>query len=190
MSAFLLLQAIRDYLTPRLATFPMAVHGRDSKGCPIKPEVDEDGKPLGEAMRPCAVHIGSMPPTVNEAISAAPFIVVQALEGYDDGDFLQNIRVALRLCIVSGEPGAANYEAAENDLLNLVSQVRLWLMEAPGGCIGDGRYRLLPFDETGGKLPWERPDEQAMPFLQAHIFTQWQTAGARKKPSPGMVDYE
>ena len=190
MSAFLLLQAIRDHLAPRLAAFPLAVHGRDAKGCPIKPEVDENGKPLGEAMRPARGFIGSMPPTVNEAISAAPFVVIQAMDGYDDGDFMQNVRVALRLCIVSGEPEAANYEAAENDLLNLVSQIRLWLMEAPGGCIGNGKYRLLPYDETCGKLPWERPDEQALPFLQAHIFTQWQTLGARKKPSPGMADYE
>lgn len=190
MSAFLLLQAIRDYLGPRLAAFPLAVHGRDAKGCPIKPEVDEEGKPLGEAMRPCRVHIGSMPPTVNEALSAASFIVIQAMEGFDDGDFLQNIKVALRLCIVSGEPEAANYEAAENDLLNLLSQVRLWLLEAPGGCIGDGRFRLLPFDESAGKLPWERPDEQVFPFLQAHIFSQWQTLGAHKIPTAGMEEFE
>lgn len=47
-----------------------------------------------------------------------------------------------------------------------------------------------PFDETGGKLPWERPDEQVPPFLQAHIFTNWQTPGARKMPAPGMESYE
>lgn len=185
MSAFLLLQAIRDYLAPGLATLPLAVHGRDARGYAIKPEAGKDGKPLGEAMRPCKVHIGSMPPTTNEALSAAPFILAQVMEGDDDSDGMQNIRVALRLCIV-----AADYEAAENDLLNLLSQVRLRLLEAPGGCVGNGRFRLLPWAENGGKLPWERPDEQVHPFLQAHIFTQWQTMGAVRKPRPDMVDYE
>lgn len=178
MSAFILLEAIRDFLKPRLAKFPLAIYGRDSKGCPI---VEEDG----ESMRPCAVHIGSMPPTVNEALSAAPFILAQILDGSDDADGLQNIRVVLRLCIV-----AEDYEAAENDLQNLISQVRLWLMEAPGGCIGNGRYRLMPYAGNEGKLPWERPDEQAHPFLQAHIFTQWQTLGAFRIPGQGMADYE
>ena len=178
MNAFILLQALRDYLTPRLAKFPMAIYGRDSKGCPIVP--DE-----GEPMRPCAVHIGSMPPTVNEALSAAPFILAQILEGNDDGDGLQNIRVVLRLCIV-----ADDYEAAENDLQNLLSQLRLWLLEAPGGTIGNGRFRLMPYAENEGKLPWERPDEQVHPFLQAHIFSQWQSLGAARTPASGMEDYE
>lgn len=178
MSAFLLLQAIRVYLKPRLAKFPMAIYGRDSKGCPI---VSEEG----EAMRPCAVHIGSMSPTINEALSAAPFILAQILEGNDDQEGLQNIRVVLRLCIV-----ADDYEAAEKDLQNLISQIRLWLLEAPGGVIGNGHYRLMPYTQNEGKLPWERPDDQVHPFLQAHIFTQWQSLGASKIPSPAMEDYE
>lgn len=177
MSAFLLLKSLRDYLLPRLAGLPLAIHGRDARGCPLPAD---EGK---ERMRPCAVHLGSMPPTVNEAVSAAPFIVLQVMDGNDSGERLENIRVALRLCIV-----AEDTEAAENDLLNLVSQIRLWLMELPGGCLG--KFRLLPYGESESRLPWERPDEQVRPFLQAHVFTEWQTHGAVMRPAPGMVDYE
>lgn len=176
MNAFLLLQALRDYLQPRLAELPLAIHGRDAKGCPMP---QDDGK---ESMRPCAVYLGSMPPTSQEAISAAPFIVLQPLEGHDTGDHFENARVAIRLCIV-----AEDDEAAENDLLNLLSQIRLWLLELPGGALG--KFRLLPYGEDNTRLPWERPDEQIRPFLQAHIFTEWQTHGAVMRPATGMDDY-
>lgn len=178
MSAFLLLQAMREYLKPRLAQYPMAAYGRDSMGNPKTPEQSQ------EPMRPCSVHLGSIPPTPAGMASAAPFLVIQALEGEDTPEGMQNIRVALRVCIV-----ADDYEAAENDLLNIVSQIRLWIMETPEGIVGE-RFRLLPYGDDASGLPWERPDEQVPPFLQAHIFTQWQTAGAVRRPRPDMVDYE
>lgn len=166
MSAFTLLLALREYLAPKLATFPLAV--RERVGIP-SPGLPED-------IGPCAIHLGSMPPTANEALSAAPFILLQVMDGEME-DKMDNLRLAIRLCIV-----ADDYEAAENDLLNLLAEIRLWLMELPGGVLG--KYRLLP------GLPWERPDEQVHPFLQAHIFSNWQTRGASKRPNLKMIDYE
>lgn len=174
MSVFQLLESIRDALAPKLAQMPMAVRSR--KGLP--PDADEP-----EPMRPCAILLGSMPPTSPEAQSKAPFLVIQPMDGEDTPDGLQTVRVVLRLCIVGDD-----CEAAENDLLNLLALARLALLELPGGVIGS--FRLLPAGESGSRLPWERPDEQVPPFLQAHIFSQWQTAGAAKKPNLKMVDYE
>lgn len=172
MSAFLLLSAIRDYLSPRLAGFPLGVHRRER---PVDQEQNEQAI--------CKIFLGSMPPTSNDAYSAAPFLVIQAMDGEDLPDGLANFRVSLRLCIVAEE-----CEAAESDLLNLISELRLWLMELPGGVLPGGKFRLDP--EEAGRLPWTRPDEQVHPFLQAFIFTEWQSIGVFKRPSPNMVDYE
>lgn len=174
MSVFSLLQSIRDALAPRLAQMPMAVRLRQG----LPPDANEP-----EIMRPCQILLGSMPPTSHEAQSRAPFLVIQPMDGEDSPDGLQTVRVVLRLCVVGDE-----HEAAENDLLNLLALVRLALLEIPGGVIG--KFRMLPDGETGAKLPWERPDEQVPPFLQAHIFSQWQTAGGVKRPDSRMIDYE
>lgn len=175
MNPFLLLKALKNTLAPRLAAMPLALRNRQS----LPPKPDEP-----EPMRPCAVFLGSMPPTSNEAQSAAPFLVIQAMDGEDTPDGLQNIRAALRVCVV-----ADDYESAENDLFNLVSMIRLALLELPGGVVG-GSFRLMPGGEDGGRLPWERPDEQVPPFLQAHIISRWQTIGAVKQPRLDMIDYE
>lgn len=174
MSVFQLLSGLREYLDPRLAQFPLAFRQRNS----LPPAAEEP-----DPMRSCRILLGSMPPTANDAQMAAPFILIQPTDGEDTPDGLQTVRVAFRICIV-----ADDYEAAENDLLNLLSFVRLALLEAPGGVIG--RFRMLPSGEDGARLPWERPDEQVPPFLQAHIFSQWQTAGGVKQPDLRMIDYE
>lgn len=164
MNPFFLLQKLREYLEPRLKTLPLAVYGRN--------------EPALKQMRPCKVFIGSMPPTQQDAIALAPFILLQAMDG--EGAGFTNIRVAIRLCIVADEP-----EAAENDLMNLLSEIRLWLFSLPEGVLGKV-FRLLPDDG----LPFERPDEQVRPFLQAHIFSRWQTPGARPAIPRNMADYE
>lgn len=153
-STFVLLSALRKELCKALESLPLAVH-------------DRRGGRTGET-RPAQVHLGSMPPTAQEAISAAPFVVVQAMSGQDEAG-LHEIAVVLRLCVVS-----ADMEEAEEDLHNLISACRLCLQSLPGGVVG-GRFRMSP--ESAG-VPWERPDDQALPFLQAHIFTNWQTQGA------------
>lgn len=179
MNAWVLLAELKKMLVPHLATLPLPVRGRDRNSQPV---ADEEGRLL---VRPASVYLGSMPPTVNDAFSAAPFVVLQTMGGHDDADGLHNIDVAIRCCIVSDD-----LEEAENDLHNLVSLIRLYLLALPQGLLGRGHFRLSPFMDNGGHAPWERPDEQAHPFLQAHIFTRWQTMGARKVPAPGMADYE
>ena len=131
-------------------------------------------------MRPCRVLIGSKPPTQLDALSAAPFALLQIMEGRREEGGLDGVRLAIRVCIVDQER-----EAAENDLLNLISQIRLWLYALPGGVAG-GAFRLEP----DCPLEWTRPDEQVPPFLQAYIFTNWQTRAATHEVSPAMVDYE
>ena len=160
-------------LEPHLATLPLPVRGRDRNKEPV---ADENGN---QVLRPASIYLGSMPPTFNEAYSAAPFVVLQVMDGHDDQYGIQNVRVGIRLCIVSDD-----LEEAENDLQNLISLIRLNLLALPQGALGKGHFRLSPFVEGGSRVPFERPDEQAHPFLQAHIFTQWQTIGARQRPCP------
>ncbi len=179
MNAWVLLTELKKMLVPHLATLPLPVRGRDRNSQPV---ADEDGKII---IRPAAVYLGSMPPTPQDALASAPFVVLQIMGGRDDAEGMHNIRVGIRVCIVSED-----LEEAENDLHNLISLIRLYILALPQGVLGKGHFRLAPFMDSEGKAPWERPDEQALPFLQAHIFTQWQTPGARKKPSPGMADYE
>lgn len=184
MNAFQLLKALELYLQPQLAQLPLAVRSRENNAKPAPLVEAKNGVEFEqEEMRPCAIYIGSMPPTTNEALSAAPFMVIQAMDGDDNGDGLQTIRVALRLCVVG-----SNSESGEADLLTLLSHTRLALMKLPGGSLQ--QFRLVPFGELTSRLPWERPDEQVHPFLQAHILTQWQTAGANKEWNAGMIDYE
>lgn len=175
MSAYLLLLALKEYLEPRLAEFPLGVHPRERDADRSAPEI----------MRPCRVLLGSMPPTLQEATSAAPFLLLQAMDGEDTQDGLENIRVALRFCVFADER-----EVAEKDLLTLISELRLWLFEIPGGVLPGGKFRLMPSGEESSRLPWSRPDEQPPPFLQGYIFSNWQTLGAVKRPNLSMIDYE
>ena len=161
VNAFALLTALRSVLEPKLATLPLPVMGRQPSGKPVQAE--------GETLRPAALHLGAMPPTAQDALGSVPFVVAQSLGGFDR-DGMHHIRVALRVCIVG-----ADTEGAENDLHNLLSLLRRVIIEK--GCPAlENRFRLVP--EDGDQLaPWERPDEQAYPFLQAYILTTWQTKG-------------
>lgn len=166
MSAFLLLTSLREYLTPLLAGLVLSTHGREAGS--------------ETPCSPCRVLIGSMPPTMQDVTSAAPFALLQLMEGSRADDGIDHIRLAIRICVVSQDQ-----ETAENDLHNLISQIRLWLCALPGGVIGK-TFRLEP----GCGLEWTRPDEQAQPFLQAFIFSNWQTRSAIPQIAPEMVDYE
>ncbi len=170
MNTWLLMEALSDWLEPTLATMPLPVRSREGQGQPVPLDMDGSAKP---SVRPARIHLGSMPPTAQDALSAAPFIVIQPLDGFD-GEGWDYTRLVLRLCVVSDD-----LEEAENDLHNLISLVRLRIRSLPDGVL-EKRFRLG--DEGGGKVPWERPDEQALPFLQAHIFTIWETRGASYVP--------
>lgn len=169
MSPFPLLTGLRQYLASHLAAMPLGSHMR--KGNAIEEESEA---------RPCAFLIGSMPPTAQDALSAAPFALLQIMEGGRQEPGVDVIRLAIRVCIVAHDP-----EAAENDLLNLISQIRLWIYALPGGVIAR-TFRLDP--ECA--LEWSRPDEQVPPFLQAYIFSDWQTRAAGREVAMNMVDYE
>lgn len=168
MNAWQLLTALQAYLTEALKDLPLPLNGRDGQGRPL-PLNSEDAD-SSELLRPAAVYRGSMPHTTQDAFSAAPFVVLQILGGHDDADGLHQMRVVLRLCIVSHD-----LEGAEEDLHKLISLVRLRLLAMPDRVLTK-KFRLVP-EESGGLAPWERPDEQVSPFLQAHIFTTWQTKG-------------
>ena len=171
MNAYTLMRQLKSCLTPALATLPLPVRGRDRNGQPMESEG-------GPKMRPAAVYLGSMPSTGSVGMSAVRIVVIQPMHGFDDDEQAYNVRLALRLCIVSED-----LEEAENDLMNLISAVRLALLELPGGVLPDGQYRITEEAGNGGKAPWERPDEQFYPFLQAHIFTTWQTQGVQYGPT-------
>ncbi len=171
MNAWELMRQVKAALEPNLERLPLPVRGRDANDEAVQTATDE------ETLRPAKVYLGSMPPTSNEAFSAAPFIVIQPLNGFDDEQGCYNVRLALRLCIVSDD-----LEGAENDMQNLISTVRMALLSLPGNVLGDGQYRITEEAGNGGKAPWERPDDQVYPFIQAHIFTTWQTQGVANEP--------
>ena len=106
---------------------------------------------------------------IKDAMESVPFVVVQALDGFD-ANGLHRVRVALRLCIVGDD-----LEEGEEDLQNFISTLRLSLLSLPDGLL-NARFRMVE-DEQGRLGFWERPDEQAYPFLQAHIFTTWEMQG-------------
>ncbi len=167
VNAWTLKTALKAYLEPHLATLPLPLRGRNSQGRPV-PLTAEGVDEAVPGLRPAVVHVGSMPPTVQDAVSAAPFVVLQTTDGYDE-EGLHHINLVLRLCIVGDDP-----EGAEQDLDSLISLLRLRLQDLPDMTLGN-RFRLS--EGQGGCCPWVRPDEQVLPFLQAHIFTTWQTKG-------------
>lgn len=167
VNAWQLLRELKSYLEPHLAILPLPVRGRNTQGQPA-PLTTEGVDEAVPALRPASVYVGSMPPTVNDALSAAPFVVLQAMGGYDENG-LHHITVALRLCIVSDD-----LEGAEQDLHALISLLRLRLQHLPDKVLAQ-RFRIT--EGPDGYAPWERPDEQVIPFLQAHIMTLWQTKG-------------
>ncbi len=164
MSSWNLLQMMRNHLQPPLESLLLPVRGRTATGCPVKPEHERV-----PSLRCPKIFLGAMPPTIKDAMESVPFVVVQALDGFDVNG-LHRVRVALRLCIVGDD-----LEEGEEDLQNFISTLRLSLLSLPDGLL-NGRFRMVE-DEQGRLGFWERPDEQAYPFLQAHIFTTWEMQG-------------
>lgn len=158
MNTFSLLYSLRKYLQESLAGFTLPVHPADPG---IKKTKEESSTPK--------IFIGSLPPLSPDVLSLAPFIVIQAPRGYDENG-LHNMNIVFRICVAYED-----YEDAENDLHNLVSAIRYYLLKLPDGVL-DRYFRLA--ESQDGLLPWIRPDEQAEPFLQALINSNWETASA------------
>jgi hypothetical protein len=157
MNVFFLLLALRDILTPEMPTLPLPVRGR--------------GKKPG-VLRPPQVFVGGLPHGTAKDLEEVPFVVIQALQGYElMGEGLHRTHVVFRVAVQDEEP-----EAAENHLHNLLSLVRRAVMRAQEGGVVNGRYIMQP-DDKGRLWFWDRPDEQLPPFVQAYALTTWAMKG-------------
>lgn len=170
MSAVMeLMVALRASLHPVLATLPLPVRNRETDGQPVP--LPDGAQVMPEQTRPARIFIGSLPPTVSDALGHAPFVVLQPLSG-EDGDGLHRLRLALRVCVAAGTFDDA--EDAETDVHNLISLLRRHLLSLPDGLLSP-RFRIV---RSGSDLlPWTRPDEQFPPFLQAHVLSSWELQG-------------
>ncbi len=118
------------------------------------------------------VFIGALPLEKTDPLESVPFVLVQALDGYEEeGEGLHIVQVAFRLAVQDAEP-----EAAENHLHNLLSLVRQSVMRARAGGALDGRFLMRP-DERRRLWYWRRPDEQFPPFAEAYALTNWAMKG-------------
>lgn len=159
MNVYLLLDALRAEIGPRLETLPLAARTRDAR-----PEKDK------ERLRPACLYIGDLPPKQAGTEDASPpFVVLQDLDGKHSGG-LHHVRVGMRVSVWNDDP-----EGAVNDLHNLMS-----LLTRTCGAFQSaplrGRYFLEP-DDDGALCSWFRPDEQNPPYREGYIITRWKMAG-------------
>lgn len=160
MNSFLLMAALREYLTPVLTSLPLPTRARR-----------ERPRPEDVRLRPARVLLGSLPPKSGEHDEYdAPLVLIQAMSGHDADDGFAHVTLALRLAVWNEEA-----EGAENDLHNLLALVRRRVMSCRQQALG-GRY-ILTTNERGEFAPWVRPDEQAPPFAEAYALTHWNMQG-------------
>lgn len=156
--SFLLLDAMRDYLTEALAGLPLltpAVRGREA------------------TLRPPRVLIGELPPQNRENESSAedagyPFVLLRGLSGEDMEDF-SSCDVTFICAVAASQRG----EPLEHEIQNLVSWVRTALLKRR--VIG-GKGELIP-DKQGHLLTWAVYDEFAYPYAAAQIKGTWKLPG-------------
>lgn len=158
MNTYLLLDALRTYLAPQLATLPLPTRQRHTR-----PE------PGQEALRPATIRVGRLPAKEGGETSDAPFVLIQPMHGHDE-EGCAYATVALRL-LVWNEDG----EAGENDLQNLLGLLRRVVLACRQQPL-DGRYALEP-DERGRFAFWDRPDDQPPHFAEAYVLTNWKMQG-------------
>ena len=124
MNAFLLLQALRDALAENVGALKLPSRKR--------------GK-TEHVWREPGIYIGSMPPGVNAAVEAVPFVCIQTMQGSQGDDGLHVVTVAFRVAVQDPDP-----EAAENHLHNLLSLIRRSVMGKAGGDLPRERFRMQP----------------------------------------------
>lgn len=115
------------------------------------------------------IYVGGLPMRTAGDAARPPFVVLQAMSGHDTG-VMHEITVAVRFALYGGR----DPREAEATLHAAVSAVILAIKRLPGNVTPDGAFRL---DLTNG-LPWERPDTQGEPFVEAFLTTVWQTRAA------------
>lgn len=164
--SFLLLDAMRDYLTEALSGLPLltpAVRGREAK------------------LRPPRVLIGELPPRntdkdQEQAEPAAdeggyPFVLLRGMSGEDLEEF-STCDVQLVCAVAASERG----EALEHEIQNIVGWVRTALLTRRR--IG-GKGELIP-DKQGRLLTWDVYPEYAHPYVAARIQGTWKLPGIQQ----------
>lgn len=156
--SFLLLDALRDYLTGALADLLLhtpAVRGREAGLCPPR------------------VLIGELPPRNQQTEPAAdeggyPFVLLRGMSGEDLEEF-SRCEVQFVCAVAVDERG----EALEHEIQNIVAWVRTALLKRRR--IG-GKGELVP-DKQGRLLTWEVYPEYAHPYVAAMVKGTYQLPG-------------
>lgn len=156
--SFLLLDAMRDYLTGALAALPLltpAVRGREA------------------VLRPPRVLIGELPPRSKDEEPAAdeggyPFVLLRVSAG-EDREELSACEVTLTCAVAAAERG----EALEHEIQNVVGWVRTALLKKR---VLGGKCRLIP-DNQDRLLTWAVYPEYAYPYVAAWIKGTWELPG-------------
>lgn len=155
--SFLLLDAMRDYLTEALAGLPLRTppaRGRES------------------VLRPPRVLIGEPVPQnkqdEQDLGGDCPFVLLRGLGGVDREEFA-SFDVILKCVVFVPERG----EALEHEIENLVGWVRTALLKRR--VIG-GKGELIP-DNQGRLLTWDAYPEYAPPYAASEIKGTWKLPG-------------
>lgn len=156
--SYLLLDALRNYLTEALASLPLldpASRGREAKYCPPR------------------VLVGELPPRNKENGPAAddggyPFVLLRGMSG-EDHDGFSTCLVSIVCAVAAEERG----EALEHEIQNLVAWVRTSLLKRRRLV---GYCELIP-DRQERLLTWSIFPEYAHPYVAAQIQGTWKMPG-------------
>ena len=158
--SFLLLDALRDYLTGVLAHLPL---------------LDPASRDRAVRWRAPRVLIGELPPRNKEKERAPaadeggyPFVLLRGLSGEDLEDF-STCEVSFVCAVAANERG----EAIEHEIQNMVAFVRTALLTKR---IIGGKGELVP-DKQGRLLTWNVYPEYTHPYVAAQIQGTWKLPG-------------
>lgn len=143
---------------------------------PIKLLGQPDSENLNSDEQVCQVQvfIGDLPPKqVNNKQQDIPCIVIVPLSGHQEGG---EVITSLALICIVYNPDGRDSEAAEADLATLLSGIVGALAPFSQGVPLDDRFELEP-DSRGRLLPWVKSENQARPFLQVTMTSQWKFKG-------------
>lgn len=154
MNVFGLMLALKAHLDNEFINLPLASRMRDASA---------------DIHRPPKIYIGQLPAKSGQLAYEAPFLLVQAMNGSDSTDGWAEAEIALRFVVYNDDT-----EGAENDLHNFVAFCRHSLLAFRQVALNE---RFVLAEKEGAYLPWTRPDEQAPPFLEAYVISNWKFQG-------------
>lgn len=122
---------------------------------------------IGDAVRPPAVHLGSLPSKTadNRDDPVYPLIIIRPIEGDSDKD-TSTVQVKL----IFGTQSEDDHGFI--DVLHLMERVRILLMRER---IIDKKYRIEP------NWKWGLPEEQPEPQWLCYAITTWQLPQIRQE---------